>query len=59
MIAVRPRTLLVLPRRAWRVLKTTIAPKNDIVRERRPGLMEAFEKMLDSQAKLMFRDIEH
>jgi hypothetical protein len=60
MIAVRQRTLRVLPRRAWRVIRTTMVPKqgNARVRDNRPGLFETFEKMLDSHAQLMFRNIE-
>ncbi len=60
MIAVRPRTLRTLPRRARRVFKMSLLSKKDTARERdaQPGVIETFEKMLDSHVQLMFRNIE-
>jgi|GEM_PF-3628042 len=55
---VRPRTILALPRRAWRVFKAR-APKATVTRERKqsPGVIDSFERMLESQVRLMFRDL--
>ena len=54
---VRPRTILVLPRRAWRVLKS-VAPKAQ-AREKRPrsqGFLASLEQMFSYQADLAFRE---
>jgi hypothetical protein len=55
---VRPRTILVMPRRAWRVFMAR-APKASITRERKQklGVIATFEHMLESQVHLMFRDL--
>jgi len=56
---VRPRTILVIPRRAWRVFVAR-TPKTVAARERKQhvGVIESFERMLDSQVRLMFRDLD-
>jgi hypothetical protein len=56
---VRTRTIMAMPRRAWRVIKAT-APRVKAARERepRPGLIESFERMLSSQVQLMLKDLE-
>ncbi len=54
---VRPRTILVLPRRAWRMLKAKASkPEAREERPRGPGMFEALEQMFSHQVDLAFRE---
>jgi hypothetical protein len=57
--SVHPRTLLVLPRRAWRVFRSrSVQPE---VREKRAAnrsLFGSFEEMLSHPVRLMIRDFD-
>ncbi len=54
---VRPRNILVLPRRAWRVFKAAVPkPKEREERPRKMGLFESLEQMFSYQVDLAFRE---
>ena len=57
--SVRSRTLLVLPRRAWRTFRSRSKPVEEREpRAPRPSLMKSFEQMLDHQVQLMIREFD-
>jgi hypothetical protein len=56
---VRPRTILVLPRRAWRAIKArSTKPEVREERVRRPSLIESVDQMFSHHVRLAFRDLD-
>ena len=57
--SVRPRTFLVIPRRAWRVLRSrSTQPEAREERARKWTLLESFEQMMNHQVRLMTQEFD-